>query len=87
MTAKGEDGFAFGLVADCATEAAACSGVGHIDLRLGRGIGRPVRRERNGPDALCRPTPDRKPTGSSEPQALCGAGVLHVGYEYLCTGV
>jgi hypothetical protein len=79
MTAKGEDGFAFGLVADCATEAAACSGVGHIDLQLGRGIGRPVWRERNGPNARCKPTPDRKPTGSSEPQALRGAGVLLVG--------
>jgi hypothetical protein len=30
MTAKGEDRFAHGLVADCAAEAAACSGIGHI---------------------------------------------------------
>jgi hypothetical protein len=30
MTAQGEDGFANGLVADCATEATACSEFGHI---------------------------------------------------------
>ena len=29
MTTQGEDRFAHGLVADCAAEAAACSGVGH----------------------------------------------------------
>jgi hypothetical protein len=29
MTAQAEDGFAHGFIADCATEAAACSRVGH----------------------------------------------------------
>src|SRR5690348_16741241 len=49
MTAKGEDRFAHGLVADCATEAAACSGVGHSWSPPGQGIGGQRQRKRNGP--------------------------------------
>ena len=38
MTAKTEDRLAHRLVTDRATEAAACSWIGHVDLRLARGI-------------------------------------------------
>ena len=48
MAAQSEDRLAHGFVTDCATEAAACSGIGHVGLRRDEGFEARRRHVRNG---------------------------------------
>jgi hypothetical protein len=48
MAAQSEDRLAHGFVTNCATEAAACSGIGHVGLRRDEGFEARRRHVRNG---------------------------------------